>query len=107
MDIINANQQKFEPYAAMVDKAHENLNLDFVDSQDTHGQIENDETSESIYSEDTEPIEQNSQVHELSLASGDFIPKLQLMMKLLQISEALTKNNVWCLMCYISGQDIM
>ena len=76
MDIINENQQKFEPYAAMVDKAHENLNSDFVDNQDTHGQIENDETSESIYSEDIEPIEQNSQVHELSLASGDCIPKL-------------------------------
>ena len=63
MDIINENQQKFEPYAAMVDRAYENLNLEFVDNQDAHGQIENYETVEPIYSEDTEPTEQNSQVH--------------------------------------------
>ena len=30
MDIINENQQKFEPYAAMVDKAYENLNSEFL-----------------------------------------------------------------------------
>ena len=63
MDIINENQEKFEPYAAMVDRAYENLNLEFVDNQDAHGQIENYETFEPIYSEDTEPTEQNSQVH--------------------------------------------
>ena len=76
MDIINENQQKSEPYAVMVDKAYENLNSKFVDNQDAHGQIENDETGEPIYSEDTEPTEQNSEVHESTLASGDFIPKI-------------------------------
>ena len=75
MDIINENQQKFEPYAAMVEKTYENLNSEFVDNQDAHGQVENDETGEPIYSEDTEPTEQNSQVHESNLTSGDFIPK--------------------------------
>ena len=75
MDIINENQQKFEPYAAMFEKTYENLNSEFVDNQDAHGQIENDETGEPIYSEDTEPTEQNSQVHESNLTSGDFIPK--------------------------------
>ena len=59
-----------------------------------------------MYSEDTEPTEQNSQVHESNLASEDFIPK-ELMKKLLQILDALTKSKVWCLMCYISGQEIM
>ena len=29
------------------------------------------------------------------------------MMKSLQILEALTKSSIWCLMCYISGQEIM
>ena len=48
MDIFNENQQKFEPYAAIVDRAYENLNLDFVDNQDAHGQIENDETGKPI-----------------------------------------------------------
>ena len=28
------------------------------------------------------------------------------MTKLLQISGALTKNHVWCLICYINGQEI-
>ena len=49
MDIIDENQQKFEPYAAMVDKAYENLHLEFVNNQDAHGQIKNDETGEAIY----------------------------------------------------------
>ena len=40
MDVINENQQKLEPYAAMVDKTYENLNSEFVDNQDAHGQIE-------------------------------------------------------------------
>ena len=76
MDIINENQQKFEPYAAIVDRAYENLNLEFVDNQDVHGQIENDEAGEPIYSEDTDSTEQNSKVHESNLALGDFIPKI-------------------------------
>ena len=76
MHIINENQQKFELYAAMVDRAYENLNSEFVDNQDAHDQIENDETGESIYSEDTEPTEQNSQVHESNLVFGDFTPKI-------------------------------
>ena len=60
----------------MVDRVYENLNSEFVDNQDAHGQIENDETGEPIQSEDTEPTEQNSQVHESNLASGNFIPKI-------------------------------
>ena len=76
MDIINENQQKFEPYAPIVDRAYENLNSEFLDNQDVHGQIENDETGEPIYSEDTEPTEQNSKVHKSNLALGDFIPKI-------------------------------
>ena len=76
MDIINENLQNFEPYAVIVDRAYENLNWEFVDNQDAHGQIENDETGEPIYSEDTEPNEQNSQVHESNLVLGDFIPKI-------------------------------
>ena len=58
IDIINENQQKFEPYAAIVDRTNENLNSEFVGNQDAHGQIE--KTGESIYSEDTEPTEHNS-----------------------------------------------
>ena len=38
LDIIDNNRQKFEPYAAMVDRAYENLNSEFVDNQDAHGQ---------------------------------------------------------------------
>ena len=48
MDIINENQKRFEPYAAMVDREYENLNSEFVDKQDVHGQIENGETGEPI-----------------------------------------------------------
>ena len=76
MDIINENQQKFEPYAAIVDRGYENLNSEFVDNKDAHGQIENDKTGEPIYREDTEPTEQNSQVHESNLALEDLIPKI-------------------------------
>ena len=76
LDIINENQQKFEPYAAIVDRGYENLNSEFVDNKDAHGQIENDKTGEPIYREDTEPTEQNSQVHESNLALGDLIPKI-------------------------------
>ena len=49
MDIVNKNQQTFEPYAAMVDKAYENIHSEFVNNQDAHGQIKNDETDEAIY----------------------------------------------------------
>ena len=76
MDIINENQQKFEPYAAIVDRGYENLNSEFVDNKDAHGQIENDKTGEPIYREDTETTEQNSQVHESNLALEDLIPKI-------------------------------
>ena len=75
-DIIDNNRQKFKPYAVMVDRAYENLNLEFVDNQDAHKQTENDETGQPIYSEDTEPTEQSSQVHELNLAPVDFMPKI-------------------------------
>ena len=51
MDIINNNQQKFEPFA-------ETLNSKLVDNQDAHGQTENDETGQPIYRQDTEPTEQ-------------------------------------------------
>ena len=76
MDVINENQLKSEPYAAMVDRAYEYLNSEFVDNQDAHGQTENYGTGEPIYSEDAESTEQNYQVYESNLASGDLIPKL-------------------------------
>ena len=75
MNIINENQQKFEPDTAIVDRAYENLNSEFVYNQDAHGQIEKDETGEPIYGEDTEPTQQNTQVYESNFAVGDFIPK--------------------------------
>ena len=57
MDIVNENQQKFEPNAVIVDRAYENLNSEFVDNLDAHSQIKNDETGEPICSQDTEPTE--------------------------------------------------
>ena len=60
----------------VVDREYENLNSEFVDNQDTHGQIKNDETGQPIYSEDTEPTEQSFQVHEPNLASGHFMSKI-------------------------------
>ena len=60
----------------MVDRAYENLNSEFVDKRDVHDQIENGETDEPVYSEDAESTEQNSQVQESNLVSGDFIPKI-------------------------------
>ena len=48
MDIINENQQKFESYTTIVDRAYENLNSEFVDNQDVHGQVENDETGSNM-----------------------------------------------------------
>ena len=68
MDIYNADQQNFEPY--------ESLTSEFVDNQDTHGQIENHETGEPIYSEDTESTEHNLEVWESILTSGDFMSKI-------------------------------
>ena len=47
-----------------------------MDFQDAHDQTDYYEMGEAIYSEDTEPTEQNSQVHGSNLASGDFIPKI-------------------------------
>ena len=76
LDIIDNNRQKFGPYAAMVDRAYENLNSEFVDNQDAHGQIENDETGQSTYSEDTERTEQSSQIHGSHLAPGEFMPRI-------------------------------
>ena len=60
----------------MCDTAYENLNSKFLDNQDVHDQIENDETGQLIYSEDTEPTEQSPQVYESNLALGDFMPKI-------------------------------
>ena len=68
MDIYNADQQNFEPY--------ESLTSEFVDNQDTHGQIENHETGEPINSEDTESTEHNLEVWESILTSGDFMSKI-------------------------------
>ena len=76
MDVTNENEQQFALYAAMTDRVYENLSSVFVGNQDANGEIENGETGESIYSEDTEPTEQNSQVHESNLASGYFMPKI-------------------------------
>ena len=76
LDIIDNNRQKFEPYTAMVDKAYENLNSEFVYNQDAHGQTENDETGQTTYSEDREPTEQSSKVHESNMAPGKFLPKI-------------------------------
>ena len=75
-DIIDNNRQKFKPYAVMVDRAYENLNSEFVDNQDAHKQTENDETGQPMYSEETEPTKQSSQVHEPNLAPVDFMPKI-------------------------------
>ena len=76
LEIIDNNRQKLEPYAAMVDRSYENLNSEFVDNQDAHGQIENDETGQSTYSEDTERTEQSSQIHGSHLAPGEFMPRI-------------------------------
>ena len=94
LDIIDNNRQKFEPYTAMVDKAYENLNSEFVYNQDAHGQTENDETGQTTYSEDREPTEQSSQVHESNMAQENSCQRYQLKTKLLQVLEPLTKNNV-------------
>ena len=76
MDVTNENQQQFALYVAMTDRVYENLSSVFVGNQDANGEIENGETGKSIYSEDTEPSEQNSEVHESNLASGYFMPKI-------------------------------
>ena len=76
MDVTNENQQQFALYVAMTDRVYENLSSVFVGNQDANGEIENGETGKSIYSEDTEPSEQNSKVHESNLASGYFMPKI-------------------------------
>ena len=76
MDVTNENEQQFALYAAMTDRVYENLSSVFVGNQDANGEIENGETGESIYSEDSEPTEQNSQVHESNLVSGYFMPKI-------------------------------
>ena len=87
----------------MVDRAYGNLNPKFVDNQDAHEQIENDETGQPIYSEDTEPTEHSPQVHESNLAPGELLPKMPSDDKIAVLLVSLIKNNIWCLMCYISG----
>ena len=61
----------------MVNRAYENNNLEFVNNQDAHSQIENDKTGEPIYGDHREEqTEQSSQAHESKSASGDFMPKI-------------------------------
>ena len=74
MDIINENKWlKGHMKISIQNLLTTNLLMVKLNS---YGKIENDETGEPIYSEDTEPTEQNSQVHESNLASRDFIPKI-------------------------------
>ena len=59
---------------------HMKISIQNFNNQDADSQIENhvqnDETGEPIYSEDSDPTEQNSQIHESNLALADFIPKI-------------------------------
>ena len=88
------------PYAAMVvNQTYENLKSEFGDNQDAHGQIENYKTGKRVYSEDTEPTEQNSQVHKTNLVSGDFISMIATNDEIAANIRSLNKKQR---MCYIS-----
>ena len=58
-DVRNRNKIKFEPYGDLVDQAFSQFNVNYIKNQDSHSQIENDETTGAEYpnendSEDTE-----------------------------------------------------
>ena len=58
-DAVTGNKIKFEPYGDLVDQAFSQFNENSINNQDSHSQIENDETPGAEYpnendSEDTE-----------------------------------------------------
>ena len=58
-DVVTGNKIKFEPYGDLVDQAFSQFNENSINNQDSHSQIENDETPGAEYpnendSEDTE-----------------------------------------------------
>ena len=58
-DVVTGNKIKFEPYGDLVDQAFSQFNENSIINQDSHSQIENDETPGAEYpnennSEDTE-----------------------------------------------------
>ena len=58
-DVRNRNKIRFEPYGDLVDQAFSQFNENYIKNQDSHSQIENDETTGAEYpnendSEDTE-----------------------------------------------------
>ena len=81
----------------MVDRAYINLNSEFMDNQDARGRIENYKTGQPICTEDADPTEQSSQVHESNMAPGDFMPEIPTDDK---IAANINKSlKVWFLMC--------
>ena len=60
-DIVNINKIKFEPYGDLVDEVHSRLNETFINNQDPHSQVENDEIpgAEYPYNNDSEDTKIN------------------------------------------------
>lgn len=48
-DVLHINKFKLEPYRVLVDQTYSQFKETLVTNQDPHGQIENDETTEAEY----------------------------------------------------------
>ena len=53
-DVVNINKMKFEPYDDLVDQAFLQFNANSINNQETHSQIENDETPGAEYSNESD-----------------------------------------------------
>ena len=71
--VVNMNKIKFEPYGDLVDQAFSQFNKTSIANQDSHIQIENDETQGAEF-----PNENGSEDTETNKTSAipNFIPKI-------------------------------
>ena len=72
LDVANKNKLKFKPYGDLVDQVYSKFKETFINNQDPHSQIENDETPEAEYcnEDDSEDTESNR-----ISTTANFIPK--------------------------------
>ena len=56
-DVVNINKMEFEPYDDLVDQVFLQFNANSINNQETHSQIENDETPGAEYSNESDSEE--------------------------------------------------
>ena len=73
-DVVNINKMKFEPYDDLVDQAFLQFNANSINNQETHSQIENDETPGAEYSNESDSEEETNKTSALP----NFMPQILL-----------------------------